>query len=250
MNNQQLTLEQIEQLNQVSDPVARRRFSVLFQLPQDLQTAFESEQTENSVWDIAKVKYDLADRDVSKVARIIGLIFLGELPIKNFIAELRNKLNIDTQKAQAIAQDINKTIFQPVRISLMQVHGISDANQRMDTNDTNKNTNINQSKSIQPTQYQTPSRPQPVKLTPPAYQPNYGDAQKRRDEVLSKIRQQQPPPLRSPSAKGYGVTQQGSAGQAPPAKPASFYFSRTIRPNRLKPAPKKKNINKYNSFFS
>lgn len=223
MNNQQITLEQIEQLNQVSDPVARRRFSVLFQLPQDLQTSFESEQTSNSVWDIAKVKYDLADRDVSKVARIIGLIFLGELPIKNFIAELKNKLNIDIQKAQAIAQDINQTIFQPVRVSLMQVHGI--------------NENQQQPVAIQ-NKYQAPPRPQqpanrdyrpaqqPAKLIPPSYQPNYSDAQKIRDEVLNKIRQQ-------PST----------------AKPASFYFSRNISPNKPK-FKKKKFDNKYNSFFS
>ncbi|MDP3800205.1 MAG: hypothetical protein Q8Q90_02160 [bacterium] len=238
MNNQQITLDQIEQLNQVSDPVARRRFSVLFQLPQDLQNSFESEQTSNSVWDIAKIKYDLADRDVSKVARIIGLIFLGELPIKNFIAELKNKLNIDITKAQAIAQDINQTIFQPVRVSLMQVHGITSEN--TNTQNTNyKQYAVNQNQQYQASPPQTqqrsqtpPSRnygaaQQPVKLTPPAYQPNYNDAQKRRDEVLNKIRQ-----------------------QTPPAKPASFYFSRNIRPNNPKKGKMMKRVNKYNSFFT
>ncbi|MDP3764716.1 MAG: hypothetical protein Q8Q95_03805 [bacterium] len=228
MNSQQLTLDQIEQLNQVSDPVARRRFSVLFQLPQDLQTAFESEQTENSVWDIAKVKYDLVDSDVSKVSRIIGLIFLGELPIKNFIAELKNKLNVDIQKAQAIAQDINQAIFQPVRTSLMQVHGIT-STENPKSSSFAKATKDKQIPLLRPPFARGYGvAQQPVKLTPPAYQPSYDNAQKRRDEVLSKIRQ-----------------------QPPPAKPASFYFSRNIRPNNLKKSKMTKRVNnKYDGFFS
>ena len=68
----------------------------------------------------------MPEANISTVARIIGLIFLGELPIKNFIAELKNKLNVDVAQAQAIAQDINQSIFQPVRVSLMQVHGIDE----------------------------------------------------------------------------------------------------------------------------
>lgn len=242
MNNQQLTLEQIEQLNQVSDPVARRRFYVLFQLPQDLQTAFESEDTTNSLWDITKVKYNLADGDISKVSRIIGLIFLGELPIKGFIAELKNKLNVDIAKAQAIAQDINQAIFQPVRVSLMQVHGISEVQPQPV-----QNTYQTPPQSQPVNQYQRPQQPsrppsaqgygvaKPVKLIPPAYQPSYDDPQKSRpaengraspkwagrEEVLNKIRQQ-------------------------PPTPASYYFPRNTRP---KPVKKKSN-NRYNSFFS
>ena len=172
MISQQLTLDQIEQLNQISDPVARRRYSVLFQLPQDLQTAFESEATTNSVWSITRDKYDLADGDIGKVARIIGLIFLGELPIKSFIIELKNALGTDTATAQAIAQDINQAIFQPVRQSLMRVHGIEQyANQRMNTNDTNTTTNIRPAK---PAQTPQPTPPQLNRDTPSTARPaNY-----------------------------------------------------------------------------
>ena len=169
MISQQLTLDQIEQLNQISDPAARRRYSVLFQLPQDLQIAFESETTTNSVWSITRDKYDLADGDIGKVARVIGLIFLGELPIKNFIVEIKNKLNVDVQKAQAIAQDINQAIFQPVRQSLMQVHGLDQyANQRMNANDTNTTANIRPTK---PAQTPQPTPPQLNRDTPPTARP-------------------------------------------------------------------------------
>ncbi|MBI2466093.1 MAG: hypothetical protein HYV66_02615, partial [Candidatus Sungbacteria bacterium] len=120
----QLTPDQLARLSEIPDPTTRQRFTAFYQLPQDLQTLMFSEQTSGSVWQIAKEKYNLADKDVSVVARIIGLIFLGELPIKNFIVELKNMLGVDTIKAQQIAQDINVAIFQPVRESLMRVHGI------------------------------------------------------------------------------------------------------------------------------
>ena len=208
MAYQQLTIDQIEQLNQISDPVARRRYGILFQLPQDLQDTFESEHTTDNVWNIAKVKYDLADRDVSKVARIIGLIFLGELPIKNFIAALQRDLNTDVKTAQAIAQDINLAIFQPVRESLMQVHGLaSDTNTRIHTNNTNniQNPKYEKGQTLKPESPRSDLKNsnqsygatqqgfegQANNQTYAPVRPNVsGDAQRRREEILNKIRNQ------------------------------------------------------------
>ncbi len=218
-----LTPQIKEEILEIKNPAVRLRWQKYYSIPEDLQNSMFEPTTAETIWDLINEKHQLEEKNVSVVAKIIGLIFLGELPIKNFIAELKNKLNIDIQKAQAIAQDINQTIFQPVRVSLMQVHGI--------------NENQQQPVAIQ-NKYQAPPRPQqpanrdyrpaqqPAKLIPPSYQPNYSDAQKRRDEVLNKIRQQ-------PST----------------AKPASFYFSRNINPSKPK-FKKKKFDNKYNSFFS
>ncbi|MFY9493031.1 MAG: hypothetical protein WAP55_00890 [Minisyncoccia bacterium] len=187
MAYQQLTIDQIEQLNQISDPIARRRYAELFQLPQDLQDTFISEDTTHSVWSIAKEKYNLSIRNVGDVARIIGLIFLGELPIKNFIAELKNKLGVDVAAAQAIAQDINQAIFQPVRQSLMQVHGLDQyANQRMNTNDTNTTTNI---RPIKPVQTPQPTPPQLNRDTPPTARPaSYYNAKPRNTVDLRRVK--------------------------------------------------------------
>ena len=263
MTYQQLTIEQIEQLNQISDPVARRRYGVLFQMPQDIQDTFVSEQTTDSVWNIAKVKYDLADRDVSKVARIIGLIFLGELPIKNFIAALQRDLNTDVKTAQDIAQDINMAIFQPVRESLMQVHGLaSNTNTRIHTNDANINTDQNpkyekgqtlkpesQRSDLENSNSQIPpfrpdrNRDYAGQVNTPVRPNVSGDAQRRREEILNKIRNH--PPLKATEWRSQ-----------PPNQPRPAVL-RLIPPKRniidLRVFEKKRHYNKrreYDGFFS
>lgn len=250
MMSQQLTLDQLEQLNQISDPAARRRYAALFQLPQDLQIAFESEATTNSVWSITKDKYHLADGDIGKVARVIGLIFLGELPIKNFIAELKNKLNVDVATAQAIAQDINQAIFQPVRESLMRMHGItSNANTQIHANDANKET-TNYKPQIT-NKFQNPPLRQGFEgqandKNPQPQTNNDYEARQRRDEVLNKIRPPQPPPLRPPSANDYEKARQGSMGQVT-ARPAGYYH---IPRKNIVDLKKLKKKNRYNGFFT
>jgi hypothetical protein len=217
MPNMQLTPDQLTKLSEISNPLVRQRFTVFYQLPQDMQDTFVSENTTNSVWNIAKEKYQLSDKNVSAVARIIGLIFLGELPIKNFIMALQRDLNVDVKTAQAIAQDINMAIFQPVRESLMQVHGLaSDTNTRMHTDDANQeihplrpdsnrdfagqarndtNQEITNYKTQNPNKYQTPnsqiSKTEPRQIPYAPVRPNVsGDAQRRREEILNKIRNQ------------------------------------------------------------
>jgi hypothetical protein len=147
----QLTPNQLERLSRISNPIIRRRFGMFYQLPKDIQDSMFSEETSGRIWKMTKEKYNLPNKDISSVALIIGLILLGELPIKNFIVALQDDLDIDLKTAQAIAQEINVAIFQPIRESLMFVHNIggktniSDANLRTSTtggqvyaNDTNR----------------------------------------------------------------------------------------------------------------
>lgn len=203
-----LSPDQLERISQISNPLIRQRFGVFYQLPADLQESMLAEDTAGSIWRITKEKYNLTDRNVSAVARIIGLIFLGEMPIKNFIVELKNALGVDVQKAQQIAQDINQAIFQPVRESLMKVHGIEQY--------ANQTPNV---KAQMPNQVQNPN----VKTLRPQTNNGY-DTQRRRDEVLSKIRPPQPPV----------------------ARPASYVKLRnTVDLRRIK----RKN-NRYNGFFT
>lgn len=146
MNYQQLTIDQIKQINEISDPVARRRLGAIFQLPQDVQDVFMKENSTDTVWNITREKYNFSNMRIRATARIIGLILLGELPIRNFIVALQKDLGIDLETAKALAQDINTAIFQPIRESLMFIHDIggskipkSDTNTRMHPNDTKIN---------------------------------------------------------------------------------------------------------------
>ncbi len=150
----------------IKNPVIRSRWQRFFVIPQDLQQALFGEPFAENVWGITKEKYDLPDASVSAVARIIGLIFLGELPIKNFIVALRDNLKIDAAKAAAIAQDINAAIFQPVRESLMAVHNIPQTNaDYTQTNADNNQRNTNNINQVPSSKFQVPNNaPPPVSL--------------------------------------------------------------------------------------
>ncbi len=233
-----LTPQLREEILAISNPKIKLRWQRFFIIPENLQDAMFDPPVADKIWDLINEKYDLGDNNVTKVARIIGLIFLGELPIKNFIIALQNELRINVQTATAIAQDINQAIFQPVKESLMMVHGLdrgstpnqtrihadSNADQRMDTNNTNRMTNA---KTQMPNQYQSSNDKNPRPQTNNDY-----EAQRRREEVLNKIRNSQngngnsrnangqpprpfqPRPLLRPPQADY-------EGQAP-ARPASW----------------------------
>ena len=194
MPNIKLTPDQLTKLSEISNPLVRQRFSVFYQLPQDLQESILAEKTAESIWDLIKNKYKLSENSISATARIIGLIFLGEIPIKNFIAALQRDLKVDVKTAQAIAQDINMAIFQPVRESLMAIHNISDTNTRMQANN-NPNPKY---EARNPKQITNPnvSNNNQINVRMPATQPvqtdNNEEARRGREEALNKIRTQPP----------------------------------------------------------
>ncbi|MEK7565211.1 MAG: hypothetical protein AAB501_03180 [Patescibacteria group bacterium] len=231
-------------MDQIIPKISKEQFITIYRaLPEDIKVSLFAEETAEKMMAL-KNKHSLSDENFYNIVRVTGRIMLGAINIKAFIQAIVNTAKLDNQKAQTIAQDINQTIFQPVRVSLMQVHGIDENTNTQNTNYKQYPTNQNQQYKIPPRPQQPPLRQgfvgqapsarnygvsqQPVKLTPPAYQPNYNnnDAQKKREEVLNKIRQ-----------------------QPPSAKPASFYFSRNIRPKTMK-AKHNKRVTKYNSFFS
>lgn len=186
-----------------------------------------SEQVADSIWTTIKEKYHLPVSNVSATAKIIGLIFLGELPIKNFIASLKNELGVDVATAQAIAQDINQAIFQPVRNSLMAVHGLERGSTPNNNAPAYRQAGINADNNQ-------------VKKMEPQPNNNY-EVQQRREEIIKKIRpvNNEPPPPRSNQGRN-------SAGQAPPARPASYTAPRRNVVN-LRNIKRK---GKYNGFFT
>jgi len=120
-----LTPQLRDEIITISDPVIRERWQKYFSIPVDLQNMLFDQMFADKIGEIVKERYQLGYENMTRVAKIIGLIFLGELAIKDFITALKNELNVDAETAKAIAQDINLAIFQPVRESLMAVHGIA-----------------------------------------------------------------------------------------------------------------------------
>ncbi len=217
----QLTPQLREEILSIQNPRIKMRWQRFFAIPENLQEAMFDPPVAEKIWDIISETHGLDDVDVTKVAKIIGLIFLGELPINNFILSLRNELKIDAQTAQMIAQDINQAIFQPVKESLMAVHGLkSNTNTRMETNDTNQRNNGN--RMSQPNVVRPPS-------TPPQPQINAEATQRQREELLNKLKNQ---------SQSYNP---------PPARPATW---QNIPKKNVIDLRKMKSKNKYNNFFS
>lgn len=119
-----LTPQQLERISEVDSPILRQRYALYVQLPEDLQETMFAEKTTNTIWVILKDKYNLTKENLNILSKVIGLVMLGEIPIKNFVIELAKELGIDNNQASSLAQDINQQIFQSVRESLMEVHGI------------------------------------------------------------------------------------------------------------------------------
>ncbi len=151
-----LTPEQLSNLKEIRNETLRRRFGLYYSLPEDLQEWLFSEETANRLYSITQEKNILNLENARRVARIVGLVVLGEVPVKDFIRRLASDLGIDQPKAAALAKDINEQIFQPVRNSLMAVHGLNADSTRTSTDRATVPTEVPSSK------LQAPTNPQPT----------------------------------------------------------------------------------------
>ncbi len=92
-------------------------------LPEDLQKAMFSPDTADAILAVGK-KFGLQIDQTGELADETGLVMLGVTPPGEFIRNLARRLELDPEKAKAVAEEINQKIFQPVRESLKKVHGL------------------------------------------------------------------------------------------------------------------------------
>ena len=92
-------------------------------LPEDLKDAIFSVDTTSLVNMIGK-KHGLAIDKIGDLANETGMVMLGVTHPNEFIANLAERLDVDKEKARAIAQEINEQIFKKVRESLRKIHNM------------------------------------------------------------------------------------------------------------------------------
>jgi len=92
-------------------------------LPEDLQQALVSASNSKIIVAVGK-KSGLQIDKIGELADETGLVMLGITPPGEFIRNLARRLELDPEKAKAVAEEINQQIFQPVRESLKKVHGL------------------------------------------------------------------------------------------------------------------------------
>lgn len=101
------------------------------------------------------------------VEDVVVSVLVGTSHPKDFIRNIREKIGVDEEGARAIAEKVNKEIFQPVRESLKIVHNITDDSQPI-TDNQSPTTPIESIGTLTAPRHTTPSAP-PV---PPSQIPN------------------------------------------------------------------------------
>src|SRR3990167_3261611 len=92
-------------------------------LPEDLKDSIFSVDTTSVINEIGR-KYGLAIDKIGDLANETGMVMLGVTHPNEFIGNLTERLEVDKEKARAIAQEINEQVFKKVRESLRKIHNM------------------------------------------------------------------------------------------------------------------------------
>ena len=92
-------------------------------LPNDLKTVFFSANKDETIESIGR-KHNLTIDKIGELANETGMVMLGVTHPNEFIGNLADRLEIDKEKARAIAQEINEQVFKKVRESLRKIHNM------------------------------------------------------------------------------------------------------------------------------
>jgi len=120
-----LTPNQIKQLNKIQDPLVKRRYTIYFQLPEDVRRLFFDEKSADQMNQIAK-KNNLDVAQLRQASYISGMVLLGETNIVDFVKTLKEKCGLGTEQARQLAREINSAVFLPIKESLKKIHRVSD----------------------------------------------------------------------------------------------------------------------------
>ena len=96
---------------------------IYIKLPQDLKDAILGVDSTDIMRKIGE-KNKLAIDKIGKMVGEAGYVMLGVTHPNEFIANLAERLEVDKEKARAIAQEINEQVFKPVRDSLRKIHNM------------------------------------------------------------------------------------------------------------------------------
>ena len=92
-------------------------------LPEDLKDAIFGLEMNEIVERIGR-ENQLNIEQIGDLANETGMVMLGVTHPNEFIGNLADRLEVDKEKARAIAQEINEQIFKKVRESLRKIHNM------------------------------------------------------------------------------------------------------------------------------
>jgi hypothetical protein len=89
------------------------------ELPDELQDAIWSKETADNIYNICK-RNNLKENSI--VAKLVGKVLLGVLPLKEFQETVGQELSLDEKTVKEVTREINQFIFYPVRIHLEKLY--------------------------------------------------------------------------------------------------------------------------------
>ena len=92
-------------------------------LPKDVLEVYEGAGTGDILLDIGK-KHALALDKVGNLTYQTGLIMIGATPVRDYVKNIEEALDVPHEKAVEIASDVNHRLFAPIRESLKRIHNI------------------------------------------------------------------------------------------------------------------------------
>ena len=92
-------------------------------LPEALQKAIVSVENTKIIQDIGK-KHNLHVDQMSELVDETWLALLGIIRSTDFVGDLKNRLEVDQQKAEEIAKDVNNQIFNEIKSALVEAEKI------------------------------------------------------------------------------------------------------------------------------
>lgn len=95
-------------------------------LPPDVQQAITSIDIAQQLTDIGKAHHLHIDQ-LDELFDEAGLVMLGLTKPRNFVANLRKRVEISEEDARAIVKSVDAGIFSPIRESLKKIHGADEA---------------------------------------------------------------------------------------------------------------------------
>ena len=114
-------------------------------LPEDLKDAIFGLEMNEIVERIGR-ENQLNIEQIGDLANETGMVMLGVTHPNEFIANLAERLEVDKEKARAIAQEINEQVFKKVRDSLRKIHNMREEGEERNVGHSVSNiTDINRS---------------------------------------------------------------------------------------------------------
>jgi len=90
-------------------------------LPEELQEAIFSVETSNDIGQVGDT-YGVTDERLNTIAEHVGYVLMGLILPQEFSEILKQEGGLPKVLAEAIARDLNRMVFYPVKPALEQLH--------------------------------------------------------------------------------------------------------------------------------